>query len=1115
MRLIMKYFVIALLFFSIFSISAVSAEENATFGQNEENIVSTETKSASSDNNWKIKIQNDQSFLNNVEDIKISSNSTTFLDIQQKIDASFDGDTIYLNGNHYSGEGVEIQLNKSLTIIGGSNDDDVSYATLDGQGLSRIMTISANDVVIKGVKFINGLSSQGGAIYLTGDDVTVNNSTFFNNSAQDSGAIYSLGKLNIENSNFINNYAEEVGAVRLYASNSTVYNSSFIKNKASYCGAIGIYGDYSNIVGSVFNSNYGGYAGGAMWAWAEYINLINSTFINNSAENISGAVVWASSKGKLDHNVFIGNSALMAGAVVIVEEDTVVKNSKFLNNHANAVGGALYSSALNVTVDNNEFHNNSADFAGAIMSHGENAFIINNIFTDNLANIAGSVIWIDSSNQTFLDNVIDNPFNLPALYVTNDTDFNYNNVDDDQIAFSSFIVEIVGIIGQVKTTHNLTVIVSDTLGNKLLGSVLADVSNHSIYYWWDDDGDLVDGKITFNMLAPDEPAILDLEIDYLNRVYPFQLLILNITQMNNDTVKFDFPSNSKGNVTLTIGNKIFAGNIVNDTAIVDIHGIPNGQYLATFKYDEFIDNITVFVKNSPISISVDAQNTMGIVGETIPVSVNVFDEFGNPIDGQIVQCSSSEINYTETGVLVNGNVIFNLPSQDSVKSLDLIISCANITKQIEAYVADVKQINNTLMVNLPAEGYFRLSFDMKEYLSHNISSGCEFVDFDDLDAGVYDAILTIYLGNSTSSILNRNLSIEVAHPVTEPTPFSVEAENIIGFVGETIIVPVSVFDEFGNPIDGQIVNCRCSEINYNANASLVNGNAIFNLPSQDSVKSLDLIISCANITKQIKVAVGDIKQAGNALMVSLPSDVAGEVRLIFDMKTYSANLSDGHATIDFDDLASGKYLANLIYSGDLKYSNFTRNLSVEVTHPIIVPVYKINGNRDVTVVYSSKATYKVLITKDALAVAGESVTFTFNGKSTVVKTDSRGYATFNINTNVKVGTYTIKATYNGIDVKNKVKITQIINAGNKKVKKSTKVTKVKISLKKVNGKYLSKKVLKIKFNMKTYKVKTNKKGAAIWKVKKSMLKKIKAGKKVKYTVTYGKATLTKKLTIKN
>ena len=138
----------------------------------------------------------------------------------------------------------------------------------------------------------------------------------------------------------------------------------------------------------------------------------------------------------------------------------------------------------------------------------------------------------------------------------------------------------------------------------------------------------------------------------------------------------------------------------------------------------------------------------------------------------------------------------------------------------------------------------------------------------------------------------------------------------------------------------------------------------------------------------------------------------------------------------------------------------------------------------------------------------------FNGESTVVKTDAQGYATLELDSNMKPGTYDIRATCSGITVSNKVKVTQIIKASDKNVKKSSKLTKIKIGLDKVDGKYLNGKKLTVKFNGKKYTVKTNKNGVAIWKVKKSMLKKLKVGKKVKYTVTYGKDVLTKKLTIK-
>ena len=221
------------------------------------------------------------------------------------------------------------------------------------------------------------------------------------------------------------------------------------------------------------------------------------------------------------------------------------------------------------------------------------------------------------------------------------------------------------------------------------------------------------------------------------------------------------------------------------------------------------------------------------------------------------------------------------------------------------------------------------------------------------------------------------------------------------------------------------------------------------------------------------------------------------------------------AVVKVDDLPNSNYSATVYYSGDANYSSFTRNMNVTVKNSKLNPVTKILSNSDVSAPYSSKATYRLLVTKDGKVVgAGENVTINYNGKNTVVKTDTKGYVTYNVNTNLKPGTYTIKATYYGSTVINKVKISQIIKASNKKVKKSKKVTKVKISLAKVNGKYLSKKTLKIKFNKKTYKVKTNKKGVGTWKVKKSMLKKLKVGKKVKYTVTYRKAKLTKKLTIK-
>jgi hypothetical protein len=79
------------------------------------------------------------------------------------------------------------------------------------------------------------------------------------------------------------------------------------------------------------------------------------------------------------------------------------------------------------------------------------------------------------------------------------------------------------------------------------------------------------------------------------------------------------------------------------------------------------------------------------------------------------------------------------------------------------------------------------------------------------------------------------------------------------------------------------------------------------------------------------------------------------------------------------------------------------------------------------------------------------------------------------------------------------------------VKRSAKKLVIQATLK-INGKAVKGKKIKFKFNKKSYTAKTNKKGVAKITVKKTILKKLKKGKKVTYTAKYGK--ITKKVTVK-
>lgn len=520
---------------------------------------------------------------------------------------------------------------------------------------------------------------------------------------------------------------------------------------------------------------------------------------------------------------------------------------------------------------------------------------------------------------------------------------------------------------------------------------------------------------------------------------------------------------------------------------------------------------------------------------------------------------------------------------------------------IRIYSSGTTVINNTFQNNI---GYEDGSIIWMEGRDHSIIDN--FINNTNNDIAIY-----VHSSKGNIVIEDNVFTKDVNQVVGDFWVLDVYG-NHEGYFGRPSNILVWVHDFSGRPADGVV---HIDEIGQGTIVSetLIEGKANFNMIMPDYSTFLQFKIAYTSLNNTLVLskdfdifvnanrfnAISNISQSDDKVFVKCMSDATGMIVLDINGIKYFEDIHNGSAIFDISDLANGEYVANLIYSGDYKYSNEEQFIKIIVANhstftvievndnftgfagntieiPVHVhddlgnpltgnvtlfgygtqtlldgktifnvklpnaasfltlaleygddirliqvfvenipaPVYRISGNRDITVAYGGKATYQVLITKDGKAAGDETVTFNFNGQNINVRTDANGYARFNINSNIKPATYPIKVTCNGATVSNKVVISNIIKASDKKVKKSAKVTKIKISLKMVDGKYLKSKTLKIKFNGKTYKVKTNGKGVGTWKVKKSMLKKLKVGKNVKYTVTYGKDILTKKLIIK-
>ena len=346
MKVISKIFLVALLLSLIFSCSAVFAEENMTFEQssiqnvlietdNQENNVIigdeilkaedyADSSSAMGDDNFQL---DDDGALGVDDDVALNAGSShnvqgnDFSSIQNAINSAGEGDTIYLNGKTYVGSGNQINVNKNnLIIVGGSQSNPDLLATLDDRKLSSIMAVYSKNVVITGIKFVNGVNERAGALRWGTEDGFLRNCIFEYNSATIQGGAlrWDAKRGNMTNCNFTYNAAPDGGAVYWSQSDGFLDNCVFKNNNATSGGALFWMGRDGYLANSVFANNKADYAGGALYYRVYNLNLTECLFDNNSA-SLGGAVCLENSMGSsIEKNNFTNNGAEKSGSVIFI-----------------------------------------------------------------------------------------------------------------------------------------------------------------------------------------------------------------------------------------------------------------------------------------------------------------------------------------------------------------------------------------------------------------------------------------------------------------------------------------------------------------------------------------------------------------------------------------------------------------------------------------------------------------------------------------------------------------------------------------------------------------------------------------------------------------------------
>ena len=585
----------------------------------------------------------------------------------------------------------------------------------------------------------------------------------------------------------------------------------------------------------------------------------------------------------------------------------------------------------------------------------------------------------------------------------------------------------------------------------------------------------------------------------------------NITVYVDETKSIDATLNVDGNLRYINNNPELV--LIDETGVVK--GLIGGTAKITIIFDETDKylgsevNVTVTVNKLHSVIDLESDSLVVEVEGNVLINASTNSDAG--LIYESLDESVATVNLNNVTALIGGKVIVSVSVPESDRYLK---NSVNVTVVVKKHDSIISIENDEIAVEVDGKQQIVASTNSDRPIIFFTTSPIISIGGTGMVTGVSNGTAEVILNVAESDKYSANTSVVIVKVNKVPTAISVN-ESISVTVDDEINVNAALNHE--GQLSFTSLDESIASVDAQGNIKAVKvGKTQIIVSFEENEKYLGNSITVDVTVNKMDIPINDtismdLQDASRTptFSIDLPN-ATGNFSVIVDGKEIGpVGLKEGKANITVPELAYGSHNVTVVYSGDDKYGSIAQNTTVNITKPVL------SENKDIAMLYTANAEYKVHVTVEGKAIFGQIVTFKFNGKTYDVKTDKNGYATFKLPTaKPKKAKYTITATFHNVTVKNKVKVNSIIKAKNLKIKKSKRVVKIKVSLKKVNGKYLKGKQLKLKIKGKTLKAKTNKKGVATFKLKKKVLKKLKAGKKYKYKVIYGKDVVTKKLKVK-
>ena len=1018
-----------------------------------------------------------------------SKANKTFTDLKNLIDATSPGDTIkleddYINDGSISSNGITIS--KAITIDGKGH-------TLNANGKSRVFYIGYSTVTLMNIVFKNGYCGGDGGAIVFGGMGNVLNCSFVNNTASGfGGAIYfdydSIGT--VENCNFVNNTALEFdgGAIYFFYSSGTVDNCNFTNHTARWGGAVEFVGT-GKVTNSNFVNNHATNEGGAVYFDVDtFGNVENCSFTCNTATD--GGAVYFANGGNASNCDFADNSATGNGGSVYFSSVGKIENSRFNESKYTVYGGTVINCTFNM-INFGKF----SDLSSLIESIPENGVLELDADYQNDGSVSGDGIsiskslTIDGKGHTLdakgksrifklsADNIILKNITFINGYSTECGGAIYNT-GNFKISSCNFINCFAGDCGgAIYNGGGISNISScnftDCTANDGGGGIYNDEDSHYITFC-----SFVNCSCNNYGGAIGNGGIGD---RYIGSCSFVNCSSRNYGGAIDNGADCNIILCSFVNCSAGFGGAIFVNYLgvcedINSCSFSDCSASNSGGAIYTRGDCQIISSCS-FTRCSAEKHG-GVIYYMGTDGTVINcIFINCSAKNGGSIywNAENGIINTSTFNYSTA--TSNGGAIYWDAHGGEITNSTFTNSHARNGGAIYVPENNNVEIKSSIFENNYAEE------ESGAIYGGTVDDDCTFKN----NTGIAVNTTTIISINETAVYTGNDISITTI--VLNQKGGFVNTGTVEIYINSKLIATIPTNTEY---------------IHTTGDLGTYHVLAKFNAESDyySSSGTAEFTVIPVDIPEEIETNNEGI------FTLEFPDDAEGTLTVFIDGTKYKVyDITGGILKIDLS-YKKGKYNITFEYSGDKKYPAFKKDTNASIqTNPSI----KASNTK---VLYSAGTTYKITVYKNkGILAKSVSVTIKLNNKKLKpIKTNSKGIASFKVTQTP--GTYKLKITTLGTTVTKTLTVKHIVTLKAVKVKKSAKKLILQATLSKVNKKYLKKKTVTFKFNGKKYKAKTNSKGVAKVTIKKSVLKKLKAGKKVTYQATYLKDTVKKTVKVK-